>query len=229
MEGTIELGSAQEGGPTDVSSIIQLNGTVDAPTAYTTQDGETIIILPQYSTLVLTGEDATGVPVEQYISSAYPDNGGAESVGQLPDSRYYVSLGGSDMFDISQTEALPVLSKKRFMGINDRVNQLCQRDGSFQCYKCSFTCKKSIQMKRHLESHDKEKPYHCQHCTASFNLEKNLVLHEASHNLTPNSSCPICDKRFLRVAGLCSHLRIHQVEDVVTCDRCKTDFEHISG
>lgn len=101
---------------------------------------------------------------------------------------------------------------------------------SLECNVCylSFTGKNKL--RRHMQTHEDDKPNACPHCSSKFNHGENLLVHISLMHVTAAQlsapfPCPLCPVRTSRYAAFRSHVAQHQVDDQLTCDECHLMFQ----
>jgi hypothetical protein len=82
------------------------------------------------------------------------------------------------------------------------------------CNECPKAFTKPIDLKRHLMTHSKTKPFKCSHpnCSSSFTLKATLKRHTWTHadpSEKPSFSCYICNKSLSSSTNLNLHLQLH--------------------
>lgn len=94
-----------------------------------------------------------------------------------------------------------------------------------KCNICGKQFKKPIDLRRHVRTHTKEKPFTCEICSKSFallcTLKSHLKIHEEIKHLF---SCQVCSKKFTCKGSLTVHLRIHTASKPYGCPHCSLSF-----
>lgn len=94
-----------------------------------------------------------------------------------------------------------------------------------KCNICGKEFKKPIDLRRHIRTHTKEKPFTCEICSKSFallcTLKSHLITHEENKVLF---SCQVCSKKFSCKGSLTVHLRIHTASKPYACPHCSLSF-----
>lgn len=94
-----------------------------------------------------------------------------------------------------------------------------------KCNICGKQFKKPIDLRRHVRTHTKEKPFTCEICSKSFallcTLKSHLKIHEENKLFF---SCQVCSKKFTCKGSLTVHLRIHTASKPYGCPHCSLSF-----
>lgn len=94
-----------------------------------------------------------------------------------------------------------------------------------KCNICGKQFKKPIDLRRHVRTHTKEKPFTCEICSKSFALLCTLKSHLKIHEETKHFfSCQVCSKKFTCKGSLTVHLRIHTASKPYGCPHCSLSF-----
>ena len=92
-----------------------------------------------------------------------------------------------------------------------------------ECSFCFKIWKSAYAMRRHENSHTKNKPFSCDECSQSFSQEANLKVHVESIHGMIKHSCPICSKMLSSASSLYHHVRKTHATCLGTyCNRCNT-------
>ena len=95
----------------------------------------------------------------------------------------------------------------------------CEENGCSKMFKLKET------MKRHMKTHQGEKPYVCNTCKDAFTNKRNFDSHQKTHNgEKPSYGCNIYDKSFSSTKGLKYHQKAHTGEKPYVCKICNTGF-----
>jgi len=108
---------------------------------------------------------------------------------------------------------------------------VCSKDDCDQVFKTSLNLKKHLNsheesntldcticgrnfggawnLKRHLLTHEGLKPFQCPSCNKSFSCEKDMIAHSAVHTGKKGFSCSSCSSSFTHLRGLQQHMVIH--------------------
>lgn len=94
-----------------------------------------------------------------------------------------------------------------------------------KCNICGKEFKKPIDLRRHVRTHTKEKPFTCEICSKSFALLCTLKAHLNTHEENKQLfSCQVCSKKFTCKGSLTVHLRIHTASKPYNCPHCSLSF-----
>ncbi|XP_026292553.1 zinc finger protein 133 [Frankliniella occidentalis] len=96
---------------------------------------------------------------------------------------------------------------------------------SFKCDKCNLEFDIFVDFKRHLSTHQGEKPFTCNVCEKAFASKSILNVHSRIHNGTKPYRCDICGQAFTQKQSLDYHMRRHNVENPFKCDVCGISFQ----
>ncbi|XP_076834537.1 zinc finger protein 513 [Brachyhypopomus gauderio] len=98
---------------------------------------------------------------------------------------------------------------------------------TYSCKLCSFTSRYSNHLKRHMKTHNGEKPYQCQHCAYASAQLVNLQRHVRTHTGEKPYKCEFCTFACNSLGNLKRHQRMHTQEKPNKCSQC--DFRTSSG
>lgn len=95
----------------------------------------------------------------------------------------------------------------------------------FNCPKCPKTFKDRVYLNRHLNRHDKEKPFECKKCVAAFKFSENLVKHMKEKHIKGRMfDCSRCSSTFKTMESLSNHMNLHTSSSSYHCDVCGKVF-----
>lgn len=98
---------------------------------------------------------------------------------------------------------------------------------TYSCKLCNFTSRYSNHLKRHMKTHNGEKPYKCQHCSYASAQLVNLQRHVRTHTGEKPYKCDYCTFACNSLGNLKRHQRMHTQEKSNKCNQC--DFNASSG
>jgi len=124
--------------------------------------------------------------------------------------------------DLDAAEILILLAAPRPMAISV-VQQADTPPNGFFCTQCNkmFRCKSNL--KQHMMTHTKEKPYPCEVCDKKFSAKSSLKRHMRVHSGEKYFFCKECGKAFMLESSLKSHTKVHEKADKATSDLLSLD------
>lgn len=81
-------------------------------------------------------------------------------------------------------------------------------DGRFKCAHCNQTYTRQHNLKSHMLTHSKEKPYSCSQCNVRFRRLHDLKRHNKLHTGEKPHTCERCGRKFARTDALVRHIRV---------------------
>ncbi|XP_059614112.1 zinc finger protein 845-like [Phlebotomus argentipes] len=98
-----------------------------------------------------------------------------------------------------------------------------------QAQVCCPICNKEYgsqrALKRHLQTHSKEKTYKCPECAMSFDRFYPLVAHMKVHQRSKAFPCKLCGRSFDDATRLEYHMKIHTNQKDFKCKICNVGFQ----
>ncbi|XP_064163105.1 zinc finger protein 513 isoform X1 [Anguilla rostrata] len=88
------------------------------------------------------------------------------------------------------------------------------------CKLCSFSSRYSNHLKRHMKTHNGEKPYRCPHCAYASAQLVNLQRHLRIHTGEKPYSCAHCHFACSSLGNLKRHQRMHTHDKPNKCSHC---------
>lgn len=101
-------------------------------------------------------------------------------------------------------------------------------------YKCAF-CDQfhtKTELKKHIQKHVGDKPYHCDHCSKTFSGRGPLQSHLRIHNRPTSVKCSVCNEAVRDKSALSAHMKIHITNPAYKCWFCSQTFvknEHLQN
>ena len=105
-----------------------------------------------------------------------------------------------------------------------RHKETHSKERPFKCSKCENTYKCFFTMKRHEIVHSDEKAFKCTECDKAFHLKHHLVDHFRMHTNEKPFGCNQCDKTFARDSHRVRHQKTHVGEKPFICRHCDKKF-----
>lgn len=108
------------------------------------------------------------------------------------------------LFLSSTTEKL--LEHCRSCSGKDRPDSTVDKSYNYICYSCDYhTCVREC-MKKHIRTHNGDKPYKCTHCSYSASRRDTLEHHiQVSHLQKKKFACPVCGYKCSKKYNLITH------------------------
>ena len=94
----------------------------------------------------------------------------------------------------------------------------------FECNICEKAFASSYELRIHMDTHKKDRPFKCDKCEKAFTVSSNLKSHKLTHTDERPFKCNKCPKAFSRSLHLKMHKRIHTGERPFKCDKCPQIF-----
>ncbi|XP_065538150.1 zinc finger protein 513 isoform X1 [Lathamus discolor] len=83
----------------------------------------------------------------------------------------------------------------------------------FACTQCAYASAQLVNLTRHLRTHTGEKPYHCTCCSFACSSLGNLKRHERVHSQDKPFQCAACDYRCNQSRNLKRHMLSHRLPE----------------
>ncbi|XP_043917421.1 zinc finger protein 513 isoform X2 [Protopterus annectens] len=91
----------------------------------------------------------------------------------------------------------------------------------YSCNLCSFVSYYSNHVKRHMKTHNGEKPYKCSQCSYASSQLVNLQRHMRTHTGEKPFKCEWCEFACSSLGNLKRHKRVHTQEKPFKCGLCE--------
>ncbi|XP_006626159.1 zinc finger protein 513 isoform X1 [Lepisosteus oculatus] len=83
----------------------------------------------------------------------------------------------------------------------------------FKCPHCTYASAQLVNLQRHVRTHTGEKPFKCEYCAFACNSLGNLKRHERMHTQDKPNKCNLCDYRANNSRNLKRHMMGHETEE----------------
>ncbi|XP_072263290.1 zinc finger protein 513 [Pyxicephalus adspersus] len=90
----------------------------------------------------------------------------------------------------------------------------------FSCRLCPFSTHYSSHLKRHMKTHNGEKPFRCPHCLYASSQLVNLKRHLLTHTGEKPFHCALCTFSCSSPGNLKRHQKVHTQDKPFTCHLC---------
>ena len=105
---------------------------------------------------------------------------------------------------------------------NHKENKVLQ---TYPCEECQKTFAMEGNLRIHMRTHTKEKPFTCSTCNKSFSQTAGLARHKLACADVRDVSCPLCDKKFRSNSDRDKHTSgVHFKLRKFKCDQCPKSF-----
>jgi len=102
---------------------------------------------------------------------------------------------------------------------------VCSGGGkTYACTVCDYKSKYSSNLKNHMRTHTKEKPFVCTVCEYKCSELTNLKNHMRTHSNEKPFACTVCEYKCSQSVNLKTHMRIHNNEKPYACTVCEYKF-----
>ncbi|KAL6103659.1 uncharacterized protein ACO6RY_13563 [Pungitius sinensis] len=90
----------------------------------------------------------------------------------------------------------------------------------FSCPHCSYSSRLKASLQQHLRTHTGEKPYRCTECSYASIDRSSLLRHRRTHSQEKPYSCQHCDYSSIQKKSLDLHARRHHTGEAFPCQQC---------
>ncbi|XP_045582586.1 protein tramtrack, beta isoform isoform X18 [Procambarus clarkii] len=77
------------------------------------------------------------------------------------------------------------------------------------CHYCSYSSSVTTNLRNHMRTHTKEKPFACSYCSYRSTTKDHLVKHLCTHTGEKPYACPHCSYRAVQKGNLKNHILVH--------------------
>ncbi|XP_044738039.1 zinc finger protein 501-like [Chrysoperla carnea] len=96
-------------------------------------------------------------------------------------------------------------------------------------FECEVCHKNVNNLRQHMRSHTKEKPFKCDICDLEFSISSNYARHRKLHSGERPHVCEICGRGFIQKVSLVEHVRRHTNDlplktTCYQCDQCEKSY-----
>lgn len=96
--------------------------------------------------------------------------------------------------------------------------------GEYTCDVCGETFFSIVQLAKHRQFHDRDRPYECTICGKRFLSRSHHHEHQRVHTGERPFPCERCDRSFTTHHNLKRHMSIHEKEEMYRCQECGVLF-----
>ncbi|KAL2103693.1 hypothetical protein ACEWY4_000561 [Coilia grayii] len=96
--------------------------------------------------------------------------------------------------------------------------------GEYACDVCGETFYTIVQLAKHRQFHDRDRPYQCGICGKRFLSRSHHHEHQRVHTGERPFPCERCDRSFTTHHNLKRHMTIHEKEEMYRCQQCGVLF-----
>ncbi|KAH6578802.1 hypothetical protein BASA61_000031 [Batrachochytrium salamandrivorans] len=80
--------------------------------------------------------------------------------------------------------------------------------GKYCCHLCDHSFSRLFNLRSHLNTHSRLKPFQCGSCNKQFSRNHDLTRHQRTHSKEKGHRCQVCGREFARRDALKRHLRM---------------------
>lgn len=92
------------------------------------------------------------------------------------------------------------------------------------CPICEQACSSARELSRHMQVHEKSRPFECPECSRRFQTQTAYKKHLASHGDKPQHECPICFKQSTNTSAFSRHMANQHSLGGCMCIYCEKPF-----
>lgn len=96
--------------------------------------------------------------------------------------------------------------------------------GEYTCDVCGETFFSIVQLAKHRQFHDRDRPYECNICGKRFLSRSHHHEHQRVHTGERPFPCERCERSFTTHHNLKRHMAIHEKEEMYRCQECGVLF-----
>merc|ERR1712244_88706 len=117
-------------------------------------------------------------------------------------------------------------AKEKEKAKNNQKKKRKESKKRYSCPYCEYTSDRSSNVKVHIRTHTKERPFVCPfaNCETRFTTKGSMDRHVKRHNNVRNHKCSYCERAFVTKNEMARHERTHSGEKPYECGKCQKVF-----
>ncbi|XP_016298805.1 oocyte zinc finger protein XlCOF19-like [Sinocyclocheilus anshuiensis] len=100
------------------------------------------------------------------------------------------------------------------------VAKLLQDHSEYTCSVCGVSTFSLARMNKHMQSHDRDRPFPCELCGKRFGCRSHHTEHQRVHTGARPYTCDRCEWAFTTRHNLKRHQLVHDKEETYSCNVC---------